>query len=70
MRVERRINIVLGEDDGAVLILYLCALYDICQQTIGVGCTNATAYCAVLAEGVGYAVTDHAVFAFLAFLSN
>ena len=67
MRVERRIHIVLRKDDGSVLVLNLRALHYVGQVSVGVCCTNTTADRIILAKGIANAVTDHAVFAFLAF---
>ena len=66
VRIQRCIYPILGEDDGAVLILDLRALHDVGEQTLLVGCTDTAADGSVLAEGVAYAVADHAVLSFLA----
>ena len=67
MRVKRSVHTVLGEDDLTVLLLDFRTLYHIRQMAFGIGRTNTTAHCSVLAEGIAYTVTHHTVFALRSF---
>ena len=67
MLVEREVLAVLGKDDLPVLALDVRALYYIGQAAVVVSLANATANRSVLAQGVAYAIADHAILVLLAF---
>ena len=49
--------------DMSILVLNRCTFYHIGQEVVGICATYAAAHTTVLAEGIAYAITCHAVFA-------